>query len=510
MQKSRYAKKHNDYSSAKEQVDITILGSMETDGTISKDRFKKGILDIGGTVTGDDFPLNVTLNGFKFTVDSHGNATKMLPTLVAYLTNVKVVNSSGTEVEANSTDPSTAPLFINFEVSLAEGQVTSVTYKGANVTAINGIYSQEVSANGNYDFTINGSIDGEIVSDTKFITVDKFALRQGIEVGHYITYEPTEKNAYTEHLTSEFTGSSGDQSIRQQYKIWRVLNKNPDGSLDIIPSFRDSGVTYTNIRFRGARGCNNAVTILDEICEYLYANETKGITARSIDYEDVTSHMKEGSNDTEGLRKIAKYQKDAVANFTLDSTSTIAKDTTNNTITYIKEKSWYPNIYEHQEGVGINIFSNDNGIITYNPQINQKGDQGVIGESDKIDLSTSDLKTQANNLTLKYSYYCGTISESDFIDSNARSVICGAIYDEFWLASRCVILMSRNANFSIRYMSGSYLYAEQIFFSTGSANGSVRGRCVCPVVTINPNVQVTKCTGTNSQTNRHTVVIPNN
>ena len=41
LQRAGNAKKNNDYGAAKEQVDITVLGSINTDGTINRDRFKK-------------------------------------------------------------------------------------------------------------------------------------------------------------------------------------------------------------------------------------------------------------------------------------------------------------------------------------------------------------------------------------------------------------------------------------------------------------------------------------
>lgn len=76
LQKAGDAKKSNDYESAKEQVELTVLGSIDTNGTINKDRFKKEIEDLGGTATGEDFPIIATLNDFSFSIDNKGNVEK--------------------------------------------------------------------------------------------------------------------------------------------------------------------------------------------------------------------------------------------------------------------------------------------------------------------------------------------------------------------------------------------------------------------------------------------------
>ncbi|MBO6243196.1 MAG: hypothetical protein J6O41_01320, partial [Clostridia bacterium] len=299
---------------------------------------------------------------------------------------------------------------------------------------------------------ITATADGETITTPYTKNVNKYALRSGIEVGHYVTYIPPKNENAAEKIYSLSNNVSGynkgtEQTLGQEYKTWRILNKNADGSLDIIPAFYTADLpegtaSFKAINFRDAKGYNNAVTILDDMCDYLYSYENKGITARSLDYDDIEKCMIEGKDDTQGLRKIRKYQKDKVANLKLDTSYSIAKDEKNNTVTYANGRSWYPNIYKTQEGAGINIYSKTGEEVSYGPGVWQKGEKReiegsvikAISESDKIALSTDNLKTQANNLTAKYTYYDGTISASDFENSIKHNVIFGT-ETSYWLAS---------------------------------------------------------------------------
>ena len=82
------------------------------------------------------------------------------------------------------------------------------------------------------------------------------------------------------------------------------------------------------IYFSGAKGYNNAVYTLNKKCSDLYKNESKGITARSIKEEDITSRFSSTGTDA-----ISSYISTQVGN--LSTGSYIADvDTTNKKVTY--------------------------------------------------------------------------------------------------------------------------------------------------------------------------------
>lgn len=97
LQKATDAKKHTDKAGTKEQIELTILGAMNTDTTMDKDKFKVGIEALGGTVTGDDFPLTVTLNGFNFDVDGNGNVTDLKPIVATAIQLDRTTDSVGVD-----------------------------------------------------------------------------------------------------------------------------------------------------------------------------------------------------------------------------------------------------------------------------------------------------------------------------------------------------------------------------------------------------------------------------
>ena len=527
LQRATQAKKLTERGTAKEQIQIEVLGSWGTDGKLDMNKLKTNLEKIGATVTEDGDKLKATLDGYTFTIDTNGNVEKAGPQIeIAEPKVVTNANGTGEDVAANSKTENEDELYISFKPSIAGGTITSVTYNdGTNNNTINptgdGIYVLKISKNGDYKFMITATADGETITTPYTKNVNKYALRSGIEVGHYVTYIPPKNENAAEKIYSLSNNVSGynsgtEQTLGQEYKTWRILNKNADGSLDIIPAFYKADLpegtaSFKAINFRDAKGYNNAVTILDDMCDYLYSYENKGITARSLDYDDIEKCMIEGKDDTQGLRKIRKYQKDAVANLTLDTRYSIAKDEKNNTVTYANGRSWYPNIYKTQEGAGINIYSKTGEEVSYGPGVWQKGEERevegsvikAISESDKIALSTDNLKTQANNLTAKCTYYNDTIKDTDFENSTKHNVIFGT-GTAYWLASRCVNCDSNYATFRLRYVSSSGLYANILFGSNDRASNN--GRRVCPVVHLGSDVQVTKSTQTNDKDHPHTVI----
>ncbi len=141
--------------------------------------------------------------------------------------------------------------------------------------------------------------------------------RSNINVGDYVKYVPVEKPPYEAHLTSAYTGYDSNQSLSQEYNIWRVICKNTDGSIVLFP-VKKLANSRTNIRFANAIGWNNAVYILHEMSDYLYSNEEKGITARSMTFSDIENLLIDGTKgdtfkNSTGKTKIVKYREEHVA-----------------------------------------------------------------------------------------------------------------------------------------------------------------------------------------------------
>ena len=76
LTKAQSAKTETDNASAKEKVQLAILGSYDNSGDLSLDKLKVEVANQGETVTGDTFPVTVSMDRHDFEVDSDGNVTE--------------------------------------------------------------------------------------------------------------------------------------------------------------------------------------------------------------------------------------------------------------------------------------------------------------------------------------------------------------------------------------------------------------------------------------------------
>ena len=72
LTKAQSAKTETEYANAKEKVELAIMGARADDGQITVAELKTEVGYQGGTVTGDTFPVTVTMDGHEFTVDANG------------------------------------------------------------------------------------------------------------------------------------------------------------------------------------------------------------------------------------------------------------------------------------------------------------------------------------------------------------------------------------------------------------------------------------------------------
>jgi len=84
-----------------------------------------------------------------------------------------------------------------------------------------------------------------------------------------VSYTPTVTSYPTD---TTYTGYSSSQTIYpSELNLWRVLNVNDDGTIDLISEY----VSSTNVFFRGRKGYLNLVGYLNVLAEQY---ETEGIT----------------------------------------------------------------------------------------------------------------------------------------------------------------------------------------------------------------------------------------
>ena len=113
-------------------------------------------------------------------------------------------------------------------------------------------------------------------------------LSDYVKIGDYVAYQPAEvTESYI--VETKYSGADEEQSISQENSLkWRVLTvDNKTRTIELICE----SPTKATITFKGARGYNNCVYLLNDICKKLYSNSNYGAVARSENIEDIESKM---------------------------------------------------------------------------------------------------------------------------------------------------------------------------------------------------------------------------
>ena len=323
-------------------------------------------------------------------------------------------------------------------------------------------YPLTVIVKGKYSYTINknGSI-GESVT------------RERIKVGDYVNYTYDQKTTGFSLLATQ-SGHASNQTINQKSGIkWRILNIHENGTVDLIGDVSASDQT---IYFQGALGYNNGVYLLNDICKELYSNSTLGITARSINIEDIESQM----NET-GIAA-----RDAYVH---------ANTQYGNTKTYTGSNTKYPNLYTQENGGGIDTVEvNTNGI--------GRNDNGYTSPTEETSSKAS------NNLIVTQTYYYFSNTSANYFkdyDGNSSTVrdILFNTGTSYWLASRSVDCLSTEVGFGLQIISSATLNSSLLFRSSGTTHNPTYR--LCPVVSLGANIKIEACKGENSSTNMHEI-----
>ena len=276
--------------------------------------------------------------------------------------------------------------------------------------------------------------------------------RSFLKVGDYIAYNPDTAGNYMGlgTSTSEKAGSSSNPAagIPQDTTLkWRVMNINNDGSVELISAAPIS----TSVYFNGSLGYNNGVLLLNDLCKSQYSNSTLGVTARSIDLEDIEKKF--------------------------NSTGINARNTYNNgnktygqTQTYTNNYSYTPDIYNHV------------------------GKTAAEESKDYYSTPTTATHSQKGTLEVQQTYYYFSNTPSSYFDDSTFHELIFGTGTAYWLASRYAYCSSTGADFGLRYVDSASLSGDYLFYSSNSTgNGGLRVR---PVVSLGSNIKISTDGGT--------------
>ena len=318
-------------------------------------------------------------------------------------------------------------------------------------------YPLVVTVDGKYSYVINK--DG---------TVGDAIKREGIEVGDYVNYTYDEKADGYNLLTTQ-SGHTSNQTVSQTTGLkWRILNIHVDGTVDLI----SEAVPSQNVSFGGALGYNNGVYLLNDICKNLYSNSKLGITARSIELEDIEGQMNE-----EGIAARNAY------------VSTGGNVKYGSTKTYTGSYSNYPNLYARENGSGINT---------------EETKKNGIGVSDNgYTNPTTETSTTANSLTVTQSYYYFSNTPRSYFDNSEVYDMLLNTGTYYWLSSRYVNCDTPDAGFGLCNIGDSGIGGYYTYASNNKVNSNLAR--VRPIVSLETNIKIIACEDENDSTNMHQI-----
>ena len=282
-----------------------------------------------------------------------------------------------------------------------------------------------------------------------------------IKIGDYVKYTP-DKTSTTEILQElgTYSGSSDNttSTLTQESLNWRVLDVK-DGEVRLISEVP----TTSTITLSSYNGYNNAVKLLDDTCNTLYANKQLASKVQNIKIEDIQDKMVE--------KDYSKFNLNYGKIFT-------------------PNHKYYPNILIKEKEQKVN------------------GTAGTeLGLSEQTELINQTTKTQATSLEIKYTYWNKTMTTTDFKDSKYYELFInnGSNYSTYWMSSRCIGVASNVAGFTVRLVSTGTVNVYRLCNSNGYEIPNVYA--FRPIITLNSNVQIDTANSGNGSTAKDGYVI---
>ena len=298
---------------------------------------------------------------------------------------------------------------------------------------------------------------------------------EGLEIGSTVTYNPSGTyNWQAKYCSSTKTETTDDVTLNsstgEDFNIssWKVLSiDNETGTVELVPSAPTTGTVYLG----QAQGYNNGVKLLNDACSSLYGNSEKGITARSINIEDIEKYM----TDT-ALTEAHNYT----------SSSSNTKYGNQVSSAYTSSKN-YPAIYAQEKLAVINGEANGDTGLDLSKQDafieRTEGTNGAIATATSIQPYQTYWYKDATFMSTAFEDY----TKQDSSTANYYNLIMPkGTNTTYWVASRCVDTYSSICNFLVRYVYSGYVIANYMYDSNDNASGD--SRALFPVITLNSSL----------------------
>ena len=420
---------------------------------------------------GDNY--EVEYKGYIFTIDAETlevtKTEKAEPS--AKLVYVGVVDAStGAVVTEKKNEGTTLKIQVKAEADKEVTLESVIGPDGSVLTGNEGIYTSNntITQNGTYTFKVVYKLEGETKTKDISITVKSY---KNAYIGKYVKYEPDKATYSKDLLGVNYTGdsrNSSDFTTEEYTSGWRILDYDDETGEMIIVMAQPT----KNLYLSNARGYNNGVDILNDMCAKLFSKKTDGwnVEARSMTIEDIEDRFNDAGIAARDAYK-STGDKETVYNHTKDyDDSNKGRYGTNRR---------YPTLYAEEIGSG----TAGTGAVKTNGLGWSKRNPNVSYDASNVQFAEAPTK-----LTVTQTYYHLSWNKSYFKDEDYLKLV-NSISGSYWLASRCVGCYSYSATFGLRSANSYSVNASGMDSSVGDVY--YRNNGLRAVVSLGSGVQIT-------------------
>lgn len=305
-----------------------------------------------------------------------------------------------------------------------------------------------------------------------------------LKVGDNVTYKNDSTYSWNKYYAGQVTsGSETDDTNLQTFSSknndsfainnWKVFSINENlGTAQLVSAIPSSAyITLGNdTDVNGAaNGYNNSVRLLNEICQQLYGNESKNITARSINLSDIENVIKEDS--LKNSRD--EYTNDSSVKYNTQILSNNGDTSLNEKGAYITNKN-YPQIYAAEAN---NVI--DEVITKAGLKNDGQGDwkKGIVTSATSIHPYQTFWTARLDKSHFKYMN--GTTGNTYYnllIGDELKNL------DSYWLATRTINLNSNYASFNVATVQNGIIGGSEIYNS--KSEGKAISMKLRPMITV--------------------------
>ena len=442
---------------------LTISGSTKQEATI-----KATLFNITGNIewtSSKPEVATVTGNGETATVKAVGEGT----TTITAKCSGKTATCEITVKRVSSTisvTPTTAKVVIGntTEITVTQDGAEEIVWSSSDNSKATVVKKDANTA------TVTGVVAGTatITAQTKESNIKAEclvtrapAIPDGLKVGSEVTYSPSGTyNWQGKYCSLSQSDTTLNSASGQSYNItkWKVLSIE-NGKVELVPTAPTSGTVYLGQE----QGYNNGVKLLNDACSSLYGNTSKGITARSLNIEDIEKYMLEAKlTEARSYTYGTKYENQVSSAYTSDK--------------------YYPVIYAEEKL----------SVINGNKKTTGFGMSEQTSFIEKNANSATDGRLNASTSIQPYQTYWG--KNNSYMQTAFRTAEGGANYynllintsKNYWLASRCVSAHSSYCYFYMRRVGSGNVDAFSMCNSDSNADGN--SLAFFPVVSLNSSL----------------------